>query len=150
MYHFSLEPVLRHRKLIEEELQKETAVAKRLLLSEQDKLLDLEKAKNQCLRELQERQAEGIRALDISLYSNFIGQMSIQIKAQRKRISDVERNLAKKRNKLVQAMKSRKTVEQIKKNRLKAYEKSVRLKEQKWIDEVALTGFQKPGGQGLK
>ena len=141
---------MRHRKLIEEELQKETAVAKRLLLTEQDKLLDLEKAKNQCLRELQERQAEGIRALDISLYSNFIGQMSIQIKAQQKRISDVERNLTKKLNKLVQAMKARKTVEQIKKNRLKAYEKAERLKEQKWIDEVALTGFGKADSQGSK
>ena len=150
MYHFSLEPVLRHRKLIEEELQKETATTKRRLLSEQEKLLDLERAKNQCLRELQERQVEGIRALDISLYSDFIGQMTIQIGTQQKKISDIERNLAKKRNKLVQAMKARKTVEQIKKNRLSAYEKAVRLNEQKWIDEVALTGFGKADSQDSK
>jgi len=143
MYHFSLEPVLRHRKLIEEELQKDMAATKRLLLSEKDKLLSLEKTKNRCLRELQEKQVKGIRALDISLYSNFIGQVTIQITAQRKRVMGVERNLAKKRKKLVQAMKERKTVDQLKKNRLMTYEQDVRRKEQKWIDEIALAGFQK-------
>lgn len=143
MYHFTLEPVLRHRKLIEEELQKEMAATKRLLLSEKKKLLDLEESKSRCLRELQAKQAEGIRALDISLYSDFIGQVTIQIEAQVKRIEGVERSLAKKRKNLVKAMKKRKTVDQLKKNRLMAYELNERRKEQKWIDEIALTGFQK-------
>lgn len=144
MYHFSLEPVLRHRKLIEEELQKEMAATQRLLLSEKEKLLDLEKSKSGCLRELQEKQAKGIRALDISLYSDFIGQVIIQIEEQKKRVLNVERNLSKKRKKLVKAMKERKTVDQLKKNRLRAYERNERRKEQKWIDEIALAGFQKP------
>jgi flagellar FliJ protein len=143
MYHFTLEPVLRHRKLIEEELQKEMAAAKRLLLSEKEKLLGLEESKSRCLRELQAKQAKGIRALDISLYSDFIGQVTIQIEAQGKRVVGVERSLAKKRKTLVKAMKERKTVDQLKKNRLMAYERNERRKEQKWIDEIALAGFQK-------
>ncbi len=143
MYHFSLEPVLRHRKLIEEELQKEMAAKKRLLLSEEAKLLGLEKDRHRCLRELQEKQAKGIRALDISLYSDFIGQVTIQIEEQKKRVLSVERSLAKKRKTLVKAMKERKTVDQLKKNRLRTYERNERRKEQKWIDEIALTGFQK-------
>jgi flagellar protein FliJ len=144
MYHFSLEPVLRHRKLIEEELQKEMAAKKRLLISEKEKLLGLENNKSGCLRELQEKQAKGIRALDISLYSDFIGQVTIQIEEQKKRVLSVEKNLSKKRKKLVKAMKERKTVDQLKKNRLKIYERNERRKEQKWIDEIALAGFQKP------
>lgn len=143
MYHFTLEPVLRHRKLIEEELQKEMATAKRLLHSEEEKLLDLEESKSRCLRELQAKQAKGIRALDISLYSDFIGQVTIQIEAQGKRVVGVERSLAKKRTTLVKAMKERKTVDQLKKNRLRAYERNERRKEQKWMDEIALAGFQK-------
>ncbi len=143
MYHFTLEPVLRHRKLIEEELQKEMAATKRLLLSEKEKLLGLEESKAGCLRELQAKQAKGIRVLDISLYSDFIGQVTIQIEAQGKRVVGVERSLAKKRKTLVKAMKERKTVDQLKKNRLMAYERNERRKEQKWIDEIALTGFQK-------
>jgi len=143
MYHFTLEPVLRHRKLIEEELQKEMAATKRLLLSEKEKLLGLEESKSRCLRELQGKQAKGIRALDISLYSDFIGQVTIQIEAQGKRVVGVQRSLAKKRKTLVKAMKERKTVDQLKKNRLMAYERNERRKEQKWIDEIALVGFQK-------
>jgi len=144
MFHFSLEPVLRHRKLIEEELQKEMAATKRRLLAEEEKLLGLEETKGRCLRELQEKQAKGIRALDISLYSDFIGRVTTQIGAQRKTISGIERSLAKKRKKLVQAMKERKTVETLKKNRLKAYQRDARRKEQKWIDEIALTRFKNP------
>jgi flagellar export protein FliJ len=83
MFHFTLEPVLRHRKLIEEELQKEMAATKRRLLTEEEKLLGLEETKSRCLRELQEKQAKGIRALDISLYSDFIGRVTTQIGAQR-------------------------------------------------------------------
>jgi flagellar protein FliJ len=143
MYHFTLEPVLRHRKLIEEELQKEMATKKRLLLSEEEKLSGLEKCKSGCLCELQEKQAKGIRALDISLYSDFIGQVTLQIEEQKKRVSVVEKSLSKKRKALVKAMKERKTVDQLKKNRLMAYERNERRKEQKWIDEIALAGFQK-------
>ncbi len=143
MYRFSLEPVLKHRKLIEEELQKEMAATKRRLLSVQKKLLELEKTKSRCLRELQEKQAQGIRALDISLYSDFIGQVTIQITAQRKKVTGIEENLKKKRKRLIQAMKERKTVDQLKKNRLKIYERNEQRKEQKWVDEIALAGFQK-------
>jgi flagellar FliJ protein len=142
MFHFSLEPVLKHRKLIEEELQKEMAATERRLFSEKEKLLRLEETKNRCLRELQEKQKKGIRALDISLYSDFIGRVTTQIGAQHKTISGVERILVKKRKKLVQAMKERKTVDQIKKNRLKAHEREERRKEQKEIDEIALTRFK--------
>lgn len=143
MYHFSLEPVLKHRKLIEEELQKEMAALKRRLLSEQEKLLGLERIKDRCLRELQEKQAKGIKAADISLYSNFIGLVTIQIETQQEEVLSVERNLSKKRTRLIRAVKERKTVDQLKKNRLMIFQRNERRKEQKLIDEMALAGFQK-------
>ena len=75
------------------------AATKRRLLAEEEKLLGLEETKSRCLRELQEKQAKGIRALDISLYSDFIGRVTTQIAAQRKTISGIERSLAKKTQK---------------------------------------------------
>ncbi len=143
MYRFSLEPVLRHRKIIEEELQKEMAVLKRRLISEQAALLDLEKTKSRCLRELQEKQVRGIRAPEISLYSDFIGRVTIQMESQQKKVLGLENTVHKKREKLVKAMKDRKMVDQLKKNRLMVFEKNERRKEQKWIDEVAVMRFQK-------
>ncbi len=144
MYHFSLEPVLKHRKLIEEELQKEMAASKRLLLAEKEKLKKLEDTKNACLRELQERQMKGIRAVDISLYSDFVGRVSTQIKVQHKTLARLENNLHKKRNKLAEAVKKRKTVDQLKQNRLTAHKLELQRKEQKWMDEIAINGFKNP------
>ena len=53
------------------------------------------------------------------------------------------KTVPKKRKKLIRAMKERKAVEQLKKNRLKAYLKDQRRTEQKWMDEIAITGFTK-------
>ena len=150
MYRFSLEPVLKHRKLIEEELQKEMAELKRRLLSEQEKLVGLEKIKRRCLLELQEKQARGIKAPDISLYSNFIGLVTIQIEGQQKKVLSVERNLVKKRTKLIQAVKERKMVDQLKENRLMIFERNERRKELKLVDEMALAGFHKSRQSGSK
>ena len=144
MYHLSLEPLLKHRKHIEEEQQKELAASKRLLLAEKEKLWNLETTRTRCLRELQERQVKGIRAVDISLYSDFIGQVSIQIKEQQKTLLRLEKNHGKKRNKLIEAMKKRKTVDQLKQNRLKTYKRELQRKEQIWMDEIAINGFQSP------
>ncbi len=143
MFRFNLEPVLKHRKIVEEELQKEMSALKRRHISEQTKLLALEKSRSQCLRELQEKQARGIRARKISLYSDFIGRVTLQIEEQKKKVVSLEKIVTKKREKLIKAMKDRKMVDQLKKNRLALFEKNERRKEQKLMDEVAVMGFQK-------
>ena len=137
---------MKHRKLIEEELQKEMAASKRLLMAEKEKLKDLENTKNTSLRELQEKQVKGMRAVDISLYSDFIGRVSMQIKVQHKTLVRLENNIDKKRNKLIEAMKKRKTVDQLKQNRLKAHNRELQRKEQKEMDEIAINGFKNPKG----
>ena len=46
MYKFSLEPVLKYRKLLEEDLQKDFAVLKRQLFNERERLSNFEQVRD--------------------------------------------------------------------------------------------------------
>lgn len=143
MYKFSLEPVLRHRKLLEEDLQKDFAVLKRQLLDERERLSNFEQVRDKFSGELQEKQVKSIRVSDILLYTGFLQQVSKEIEKQSEKILDAEKGLEQKREELIGAMKDRKTIDRLREKGLKAHLQKLSKKEQDLMNEAAINIFNK-------
>jgi flagellar protein FliJ len=143
MYKFRLEPVLKHRKLLEEDLQKDFAVLKRQLLDEQERLSDFEQARDRFSGELQEKQVKSISVSDILLYTDFLQQVSTEIEKQSEKILEAEKSLDKKRQELIGAMKNRKMIDKLREKGLKTHVQELSKKEQDLMNEAAINVFNR-------
>ncbi len=137
MYHFKLEPLLNHRRYQEEILQKELAGVKKRLQSEQAQLQALKKKKRQNLQLLHSRQKQGRPASELKLFVDFIDHLSAEMKAQREKITQTQRQFDSTHQALLAAMKKRKTLEKLKEKDRRAYEQSRMKKERHLLDDVA-------------
>ena len=137
MYRFNLEPLLNHRRYLEEVLQKDLAGLKIRLEAEKGKLWALRQKRRKTVLQLQEKQTAGRPASEIKLYIDFIEQLSKEMEAQRRNVLEAKRNFNLKRQDLVAAMKKKKILERLKEKGLQAYEQEQIKKERNLMDEVA-------------
>ena len=143
MYKFSLEPVLKYRKLLEEDIQKDFAVLKRQLLDEKVRLSNFEQVRDRFSGELQQKQVKSISVSDILLYTDYLQEVSKEIKKQSKRILEAEKSVDQKREELVGAMKNRKTIDRLREKGLKVHVQELSKKEQNLMNEAAINIFNK-------
>ena len=143
MYKFSLEPVLKYRKLLEEDLQKDFAVLKRQLLDEKVRLSNFEQVRDRFRGELQQKQMKSFNVSDILLYTDFLQEVSKEIEKQSKKILEAEKRVDHKREELVGAMKNRKIIDRLREKGLKAHVQELSKKEQSLMNEAAINIFNK-------
>ena len=143
MYKFSLEPVLKYRKLLEEDFQKDFAVLKRQLFDEKEKLSNFEQTRDRFSRELQQKQVKSISVSDILLYTDYLQEVSKEIEKQSEKILEAEKRVDQKREELVGAMKNRKIIDRLREKGLKAHALEVSKKEQNLMNEAAINIFSK-------
>ncbi len=143
MYKFSLEPVLKYRKLLEEDFQKDFAVLKRQLFDEKEKLSNFEQTRDRFSRELQQKQVKNINVSDILLYTDYLQEVSKEIEKQSEKILEAEKRVDQKREELVGAMKNRKTIDRLREKGLKAHVQELSKKEQDLMNEAAINIFNK-------
>ena len=143
MYKFSLEPVLKYRKLLEEDIQKDFAVLKRQLLDEKVRLSNFEQVRDRFSGELQQKQVKSISVSDILLYTDYLQEVSKEIKKQSEKILEAEKRVDQKREELVGAMKNRKIIDRLREKGLKTHVQELSKKEQDLMNEVAVNIFNK-------
>ena len=143
MYKFSLEPVLKYRKLLEEDIQKDFAVLKRQLLDEKVRLSNFEQVRDRFSGELQQKQVKSISVSDILLYTDYLQEVSKEIKKQSEKILEAEKRVDQKREEPVGAMKNRKIIDRLREKGLKTHVQEVSKKEQDLMNEVAVNIFNK-------
>lgn len=137
MYQFNLEPLLNHRRYLEELLQKELADLRIRLDAEKDRLWILRQKKRKTVLQLQEKQTDGRPASEIKLYIDFVEQLLKEMEAQRQKVLEAERLFSLKRQDLVAAMKKRKILDRLKEKGLQDYEQEQLKRERNLMDEVA-------------
>jgi len=142
-YRFNLEPVLNHRRLIEETLQKDLAILRISLSDENEKLLTYEESRVKLLEELQQIQKEGTTTSDILLYLPFIEQVSKDIERQKKRVLDLEIKVEHNRKDLLEATKKKKALQKLKEKAFKTYNQKLIKNEQDFLNEVAVSQFNR-------
>ncbi len=142
-YRFNLEPVLNHRRLVEETLQKDLAILKISLIDENEKLITYEESRVKLLGELQQIQKEVTTTSDILLYLPFIEQVSKDIERQKKRVLELENKVEQNRKELLEATKKKKALQKLKEKAFKAYNQKLIKNEQDFLNEVSVTQFNR-------
>ena len=142
-YRFNLEPVLNHRRLVEETLQKDLAILKISLIDENERLITYEESKIQLLEELQQIQKEGTTTSDILLYLPFIEQVSKEIERQKKRVLELEKQVEQNLRDLLEATKNKKALQKLKEKAFKTYNQKLIKNEQDFLNEVAVSQFNR-------
>jgi flagellar FliJ protein len=141
MFKFNLQPLLNHRRYLEEVLQKELAQFRKRLTSEQNKLRHLKEKKREYSQRLQQRQKVSGTASDLILYLQYLDRLSTELEHQHQQVVAAEKDFKNKRNDLIETMKKRKILEKLKENRSRAYQQQMLKNERKFMDEVAAKQF---------
>jgi flagellar FliJ protein len=141
MFKFNLQPLLNHRRYLEEVLQKELAQFRKRLTIEQNKLRLLKEKKREYSQRLQQRQKVSGTVSDLILYLRYLDRLSTELEHQHQQVVAAEKDFKNKRNDLIETMKKRKILEKLKDNRSKAYQQQMLKNERKFMDEVAATQF---------
>ena len=142
-YRFNLEPVLNHRRLIEETLQKDLAILKISLIDENERLITYEESRVKLLEELQQIQKEGTTTSDILLYLPFIEQVSKDIERQKKKVLELEKKVEQNLKDLLEATKNKKALQKLKEKAFKTYNQKLIKNEQEFLNEVAVSQFNR-------
>jgi len=141
MFKFNLQPLLNHRRYLEEVMQKELAQSRKRLTAEQNKLRSLKEKKREYSQRLQQRQKVNGTVSELILYLRYIDRLSTEVERQHRQVIVAEKDFKTKRKDLIEIMKKRKVLEKLKENRLKAYRQQMLKHERKFMDEVAAKQF---------
>lgn len=145
MYVFTLEPLLAQRKHIEEALQKELAAIQEQLNTRKKALQDVVAAREHCNAKLRRIGTEGARISEMRLYTEYFKRLSIEAYEMQQALERLENNLTAKRDEVVEAMKGRKILENLRERGFQAYREKNRKKEMKAADETAISLFNRSG-----
>jgi flagellar FliJ protein len=143
MYHFALEPLLTQRKFIEEALQKELAALQAQFNTREQALRDLVASRETCNAKLQRISSQGARIAELRLFSEYFKRLSIEAYEMQQALERLAENLDEKRREVVEAMKGRKILENLKERGQQAYREKMRKKEMKSADETAISLFNR-------
>ena len=135
---FSLERVLHFRRETEKIRKMELALAKREHELAEDRLRREEEAMEKLNLEYMSKQIEGICAYEMQLYADFFRKKKVDILQQREQVTDLDQKVVEKNDHLIEAATEKKIMEQLKQKRILAYDKEIALKEQSFLDEIAL------------
>ena len=141
MFKYKLEPLLNHKIFIEETLQKELALYRKLLDDEKNKLKDYQKAKTKYIKIQQTKQKKRITISDNIIFFNYLENISIKIADQIKTIKAVKKKYDEKHTDLIEAIHNRKILDKLKEKGHKAYKDAINKNEMQFSDEIAVSRF---------
>jgi len=143
MYVFTLEPLLTQRKHIEEALQKELAAIQKQFNARTNALREVIASRERCSAKLRRIGTEGARIAELRLYTEYFKRLSIEAYEIQQALERLAENLAAKRDEVVEAMKGRKILENLKEKGLQAHREKKRKDELKSADETAISLFNR-------
>lgn len=136
MIKFKLQSVLDYRLIIEEKLQNEFSDARRLLEEQKTVLRGIIEERNKMMENLRNLQRNLVRADDVATIMNYVESLKIRENEQDKIIKMGEELVEKKRQEMMEAVKNRKIMENLKEKHTEEYRKAVNAREQQISDEM--------------
>ena len=142
-FKFALEALLNHRLHHEEIIQKELAVCGCRVRDEKTILTRIHQDKDKAYVEIHEKQLRGIAISEHILYANFLEGLARNMVVQQEKVKEAEKKYAQKRDDLIEAVKKRKTIENLKEKGLASYSRKLLKLDRDFLDEVAICRFHK-------
>jgi flagellar FliJ protein len=141
MFKFKLQSVLDYRLNIEEKILNEFSELKRELDRQKAMLEELKSERESMVAGLRKMQSQTIKAHDISSILVYVDRLRESEKQQKQVIQQIMEAVDKKRQELVEAVKNRKIMENLKDKQKEEYIKDVNDTEQKDSDEMSVLKF---------
>ena len=141
MFKFKLQSVLDYRLNIEEKILNEFSELKRELDRQKAMLEELKSERENMVAGLRNMQSQTIKAHDISSILVYVDRLRESEKQQKQVIQQIMEAVDKKRQELVEAVKNRKIMENLKDKQKEEYIKDVNDTEQKDSDEMSVLKF---------
>jgi len=140
---FKLEAVLTHRQHQEESARKVFADAARELSRARQVLTDMETVRAQYQRAMRLKQDNNGSAMELILYTRYLARLASEIDEQQHTVETLAADKEEKRMTLMTALKDRKVIEKLKERYLADEEKKERDMEQKLVNDVAISRYQR-------
>lgn len=137
-YQFKLEPLLNHRRFVEDIRQKTFADVEKKVAEAKHIEKCLEEEHLRRAEELKEKMQAPRPASENALYATYLTSLSKRIEEQRQQVQAAEKERDEKRSALLEAVKNRKTLERLKEVRTDQYEQIQLKKEQEFTDEIGI------------
>jgi flagellar FliJ protein len=143
-FNFRLASVLRFRERIKEEKQWELSAlnAARQQMEEQIRALEQEALNVETA--MARQQGQLFLATELRLQADYADSLERRIRNQRVVLAKFDEKIVAKREELVEAMRSVKTLEQLRKRRAEKFRQEEAIEQQKFGDEIAQRKFTDP------
>jgi flagellar FliJ protein len=135
---FELEQVLKYRLEVERMRKHEFAAAKQDLEQAGEELKQQEAEAEDISRQFCEQHADLNCIEDIRRYSDFFARKREDIKKKQEQLEELERIMDERREVLLDATKEKKVLESLKEKKAQERKKESNLKEQAFMDEIAI------------
>lgn len=135
---FGLEQVLTYRKEVERVRTVEYASAREAFEGARARLCRDEERTEYLSLELLDRQQEGMPAVELQLYADFLQHKNRDLQMQRQELNTLNVRLSDKQSCLVEAVREKKVLETLKKKKNRALEREMNDKERRFIEEIVL------------
>lgn len=142
-FKFALEALLNHRLHHEEVIQKEMAECGCRVKNEKAILMRIHQDKEKANAEIHQKQLRGVAISEHILYANFLEGLARNLVVQQEKVKEAEKQYVQKRDELIEAVKKRKTIENLKEKGFAAYSRKLLKLDQDFLDEVAICRFHK-------
>jgi flagellar FliJ protein len=140
---FKLEAVLNQRLHREESARKIFADAVRELSRSQKTLSEMEKTRAQYQRAMRLKQDNSDSAMELILYTRYLGRLDSEIHDHQQVIDRLAKDKEDKHAALIATLKDRKIIEKLKERYLADADKKERAIEQKLLNDVAISRYQR-------
>ncbi|MBU4316012.1 MAG: flagellar export protein FliJ [Proteobacteria bacterium] len=141
MYKFELDKILEIRKNIEDSIQYELNVIERQLKKEKEKHYELTLRRQNLSKTIETKLATGSSSKEYLLYADFISKINIDLENHLNEITEIERSREIKRNELINAVKNRKSLDNLKIKRTNEYLKMLQKIETNNFDDFASSQY---------
>lgn len=143
-FKFTLEPLMKHRKRLEEDAQREFFKARSAVDEALRRINSLYESVDHARRQIQILQRSGGQAIAaITQHEEFIAGVQIRIERERKVARELMMVAEEKHQVLLEAAKEFKSIEKLKERRHRQYREEKKKKELKIIDQTVTMRFKR-------
>jgi flagellar FliJ protein len=141
MFKFKLQSVLEYRHNIEEKILNEFSDLKRILEEKKAVLKALIDERHRLMDELRNMQHSMMRADDLAALVAYVENLRLKEKEQKNIIEQASEKVEAKRKELMEALKNKKVMENLRDKHAEEYQKNMNELEQKNSDEMSVLKY---------
>jgi len=141
MYEFKFKTILKYKKQVEDTLQQDFAAAKNEWFIEREKLEQYYVRWQKYIKDWRNAQKGSLSIIEVDLYQDYMVALKQQMRSQSEIVKSRLAEMDKKREILMNAVKERKTLEQLEEKELAAYLQNQKKRENNFLDEITSIRF---------